>query len=258
MKTNVFERYPQLATLRGKVPDEIVEREVEERVARFKEFAVLAKQAIPNVWVSQVFPPEAEQGQIVLEKFLGQWGNITVEEVCKIALIAAWLKPRSVFEFGTYNGMTTFQLALNTPADCKIYTLDVQPDQSSELNVGAYDRCLVEKKGTARFDVGHYFAGTNAAAKITQLWGDSSKIDLSAYHKKVDLVFVDAAHTYPYVKSDTENALKLLRPGGVILWHDYLQLLHADVTQALYEFARAGMCISHLRGTSLAVYRDKN
>jgi len=70
----------------------------------------------------------------------------------------------------------------------------------------------------------------------------------------MDVVFVDAGHTYPYVKSDTENALSMLRPGGVILWHDYLQVLHPDVTQCLYEYRLAGLPIYHLRGTTLALH----
>jgi len=71
------------------------------------------------------------------------------------------------------------------------------------------------------------------------------------------MVFVDAGHTYRYVKSDTEKALKMLRPGGVILWHDYMQLLHPDVVQCLCEKAEVGLNIGHLRGTSLAVHFKK-
>ncbi len=255
---SIFERYPRLENLRGKVPDSIIEREIGEKIERFEHNAPFAAQMIRSVFLDQLFPAELESGKITLERFLGQWGNITVEEVCKIALIAAWLKPRRVFEFGTYNGMTTRQIALNTPADCRIVTMDVIPDSSeaAALEIGEIDSYLAKKCGAFRFRVGEYFLGTQQEAKIEQIWGDTLSLDVTPFMRQMDLVFVDAGHTYRYIKSDTENAVKMLAPGGgVILWHDYMQVLHPDVTQYLLERAQSGMRISHLRGTALAVHR---
>ena len=43
-----------------------------------------------------------------------------------------------------------------------------------------------------------------------------------AYENQMDFIFIDASHTYDYVKHDSQTALKLLRNGkGTILWHDY-------------------------------------
>lgn len=36
----------------------------------------------------------------------------------------------------------------------------------------------------------------------------------------MDFVFVDGFHCYEYVKNDTEKGLEMLRPGGIIAWHD--------------------------------------
>jgi hypothetical protein len=36
----------------------------------------------------------------------------------------------------------------------------------------------------------------------------------------MDLIFVDGAHSYEYVKNDTVKGLEMLRPGGIIAWHD--------------------------------------
>ena len=74
--------------------------------------------------------------------------------------------------------------------NAKIFTLDL-PDQPS----------------------GTCFIGQPLAAKITQLIGDSTKFDWSAYNNTLDFVFVDADHTYPFVMSDSRQALKLLRNG---------------------------------------------
>jgi hypothetical protein len=241
-------------TLRGKVPDEVIEREVGAKAEQFEHYRLLAQQKIPTVNLGNLFPTEIEKGRILLENFLGKTGNITIEEVCKICLIVVWLKPHGVFEFGTYNGMTTLQIATNAPENCRVHTLDIPPNEVSESQVGEYDSCLAEKAGAFQFEVGHYFKGTSFQDRISQVWGDSINIDLTSYYDQIDLVFVDAAHTYPYVKSDTKNALRMIRPGGVVLWHDYLHVLHSDVTKCLYEYAQNGLPVYHLRGTNLAVY----
>ena len=253
---SVYQRYPRLLNLKGKVPDEIVEREVNEKAVRFEEYILTAEQLIPTVRMCDVFPPEVETSRIVLENFLGQWGNVSVEELCKICLIAAWKKPASVFEFGTYNGATTLQIAMNTPENCRIVTLDVPPDSTdaAELEVGEIDHFLAQKQGAFNVEVGSFFKSSPYAEKVTQIWGDSMKVDLSAYAGAMDIVYVDAGHTYPYMKSDTENALKMIAPGGIIIWHDYNQVLHPDVTLCLMEYAEQGIEVRHLRGTNLAVH----
>ena len=35
------------------------------------------------------------------------------------------------------------------------------------------------------------------------------------------MVIVDGGHSYEVAKSDTQNALRLVRNGGVIAWDDY-------------------------------------
>jgi predicted O-methyltransferase YrrM len=36
-----------------------------------------------------------------------------------------------------------------------------------------------------------------------------------------DLIFIDAGHEYECVKKDTEEAMAHIKPGGVVIWHDY-------------------------------------
>lgn len=250
----LFDRFPQLRNLLGKVPVSMIREELGPKVALYDEVVARIGSLIPTVRLCDVFPAELEAGKITLERFLGQWGNISIEELCKICLIVAWLKPKSVFEFGTYNGMTTLQMALNTPDDCHITTLDVPPSQAVSLEIGGIDGVLAQKAGAFDLAIGHYFKESKVVDKILQVWGDSTRFNFEPFAQQMDFVFVDAGHTYAYVKADTQNALKMIRPGGVIVWHDYHQVLHPDVMVCLGEFAADGMRIVHLRGTNLAVY----
>jgi predicted O-methyltransferase YrrM len=253
MKTNLFERYPQLNTLRALVPDELIEEEVGSRVEEFEKSLAGAKRLISTVNLNKVFPAELERSAIQLENFLGHWGNVSVEELCKICLIVKWLRPKRVLELGTYNGMTTLQMALNAPPDCVVYTLDLPPEQTASLPLGRLDE-LVAKHFKERFNtrIGSYFENREDV-RIVQLWGDTATFDYSVLGGPVDLIFVDAAHDYQNKRHDCETAFRALMPGGVILWHDYAQVVNPEVTRCLDEYA-ADRPIFHLRNTNLAVY----
>jgi hypothetical protein len=68
-------------------------------------------------------------------------------------------------------------------------------------------------------------------------------------------VFVDGSHAYSYVVSDSERALRLVSPGGLVLWHDYAGPRHSPgVYRALNELAER-LPLVRITGTALAVYR---
>ena len=68
--------------------------------------------------------------------------------------------------------------------------------------------------------LGARFRGTEHAARIAQLRGDSRTYDFSDFLGRIDLVVVDAGHSYECAHSDTENALKMLSPLGAVVWDD--------------------------------------
>ncbi len=130
--------------------------------------------------------------------------------------IAAMLRPQRIFEIGTSRGRTTGLLAMNTPETTRIFTLDLPPDEPAPGL--ATDLHLIE---LAKSELGSTFRNTPWQARITQLLGNSATFDYSPYHDSMDLVLVDGSHSYPFVLRDTLNAFRMIRPGGVILWHDY-------------------------------------
>jgi hypothetical protein len=70
---------------------------------------------------------------------------------------------------------------------------------------------------------------------ITQIENDSPSARNNApiAHR---LGFVGAAHDYPHGLADSRTALRLVRPGGVVLWHDFNAhfpgLVHAIIEAA--------------------------
>lgn len=70
-----------------------------------------------------------------------------------------------------------------------------------------------------------------------------------------DAVFIDADHSREGVENDTRLALSVLRPGGIIIWHDDNCLPVVEVTQTLNDYCDAGARITHVAGTWLAFER---
>lgn len=221
----------------------------------FLEYRAKACEMIPVALLCDLFGEEMEHQQIVLERFLGKWGNLRVEPMAKICLIVRHLKPQRIFEMGTYTGATTLQMALNSPPTTKIFTLDLPPDNAhTKHELSKLDKLVADRFG-GQTETGCYFQGHRLSKKIEQLWGDTATFDYTPYHGTVDLVFIDAAHDYENKKSDTENALKILRPGGVIIWDNYLDSVNPYVTKYLYEFSLDHKVYA-LMNTNLAIYKS--
>ncbi|HEU4995169.1 MAG TPA: class I SAM-dependent methyltransferase [Gemmatimonadaceae bacterium] len=173
------------------------------------------------------------------------------------AWILAVLSKRSrlMFEFGTASGRTAYMWARNSPPDARVVTLTL-----GSGDVAAYRR----EAGDADQDVrnaldeshfsSYYYSGTPVESKILQRYGDSKTFDESPWAGACDLVFVDGSHALSYVLSDSRKALMLVRPGGLVLWHDYRGPALPGVYEALNQLAR-GLPLMHIAGTSLVAFR---
>ncbi len=214
-------------------------------------------------WKVDEYPPEIPQipqstylagdAAVRLSQLEMAPGNVSLVELALIAAICAKRRPTTIFEFGTFDGRTALNLAENSPPETRIYTLDLP---ASEVDATAHPLAAGEDLFVRKQYSGARFKATPHAGRITQLSGDSAKFDFSQYRGAIDLVFVDASHAYEYVLADSRTALDLVRPGGVILWHDYGTGNWPGVNRALNELRRADSRCAKLQwieGTSLVV-----
>ncbi|MCP4246658.1 MAG: hypothetical protein GY778_06385 [bacterium] len=148
---------------------------------------------------------------------LGEHGVFPGEAGLLVAELVAILQPLRTFEIGTFRGSKTALIAMNTPDAARIFTLDLPlteliPDRIT-------DKHLIEISSKR---VGECFRSTPwNESKITQLYGNSETFDFSPYYESMDFVVIDASHSRRYVFGDTMQAFQMVRPGGVLLWHDY-------------------------------------
>ena len=188
---------------------------------------------------------------VSLRELDGVNGNVSALELATLCKLVADRKPETMFEIGTFDGRTALNLAANGGEGSRVFTLDLPREGlgDTEYVIAEGDRQYVEKDGS-----GARFVGSDVEGRITQLYGDSASFDFGPYEGGVDLVFVDGAHSYDYVMSDSDRALRMLRGGkGVVVWHDYDSW--PDVTRALHELAErpeyAGM--RRIEGTTMVI-----
>jgi predicted O-methyltransferase YrrM len=70
----------------------------------------------------------------------------------------------------------------------------------------------------------------------------------------IDVVFIDGDHSHDVVRHDTDLARAIVEPGGVIIWHDYMN--HGvEVSRVLELDQHHGHDIRHIENTWLAFER---
>ncbi len=172
-------------------------------------------------------------------------------------ILAVLAKPaKTMFEFGTCTGKTAYLWARNASGDARVSTITLAPSQQHQYVKEAGDSASDTKFALreSAFEA-FVYSGTEVESRVEQLYGDSKHFDETPYLNWADLVFVDGSHARSYVESDTAKAMRIVKPGGLVLWHDYAGPGHAiGVFQALNELART-VPLRHVEGTTFAAWR---
>lgn len=226
---------------------------------RFSRKAVIPECSLPEV--DPIFRPGKFGTTLETEvHFVGRagipaLGAVRDSEAWILAALAK--KSRRILEFGTCTGRTTYLLAKNSPPGAVVTTLTLSPKMQEAFAVEKEDAALSIKQALEEsVFTDFYYTGTSVESKVKQLFMDSKQFDESEYVNSCDLIFVDGAHTYSYVLSDSRKALRMIKPGGLILWHDYFLIpgVTKGVYQALTELS-SEYPLRSVRETTFAVYR---
>ena len=139
-------------------------------------------------------------------------GSLPVSTLVPILELLKLVNAQNVLEIGTQYGLTTWHLAANVEEGGKVYTVDLPPCDDQQL--GGRE----QQPGTR---VGRFFMNTHEANNIEQILCDSRELDEESFLNTMDLIFIDGNHTYTFAVSDTILAMKVVKNGGVVIWHDY-------------------------------------
>ncbi|THD70590.1 class I SAM-dependent methyltransferase [Phenylobacterium sp.] len=192
-------------------------------------------------------------------------GSVTLLEAATLVSLVKLVKPRKIFEFGTFLGYSTSLLVENSADDCAVYSLDLGDSHVSGKPLDSFAEADLRSDGDindeylrgAQGALGpHYTRSLSAADKprLCLLQQDSRTFDPAAHglDGSVDIVFVDGGHDTETVTIDTANARKMIGDSGLIVWHDFNSNIHDDVTTFVKGLAKheVVVCIQH---TMLAI-----
>lgn len=202
----------------------------------------------PRVQLTELFPGIRDIDVTVRRAFdRNPNASLSPGEILALGAIVRLRQPQRILEVGTFEGNTTLNLAANAPADAQVTTLDLPPQFEGSFGMDVPGRM---QNPTAAPRVGRQFLNGSRDGRIQQVFGDSAVLDWSTLDGPFDLIFIDGCHFESYVRSDSENGISNLAPGGIIIWHDYGVI--EDVARVVDELD-ARLRISVILGTSLAI-----
>jgi predicted O-methyltransferase YrrM len=158
--------------------------------------------------------------------------------------LANIVRPRVLIEFGVNEGVTARRVLDNVPTLERYIGIDVPQDYVTPL------QC---QRAEVPEDAGVY------AASDPRFWLLTVVAPLTADQlEPCDCAFIDGDHSAIGVLRDSELARELVRPGGMIVWHDHGNHA-AEVTQVLEALAEdRGWPIKAIANSWLAFCRINN
>lgn len=152
--------------------------------------------------------------------------------------------PRHVIEFGVNVGRTAKVIMANVDGIEDYTGIDVAPG-------------YVPAKAVQRNEIpAHPGELVGADPRFQLVVRPRGSLDLTAADlAPCDAAFIDGDHGREAVLHDTALARALVRPGGIIVWHDYHDLGTVDVKDVLDDMSQAGAAIMCVDRTWLAFER---
>jgi predicted O-methyltransferase YrrM len=144
-------------------------------------------------------------------------------ELSELAAMVQAHAPRVVLELGTARGGTFFVLTQMASSDATLISVDL-PAGIGGSGYPAWKMPIFQSFATGDQSVHLIRADSHSPTTL-----DEVRTILGG--RKVDLLFIDADHSYAGVKGDYERYSPLVRPGGVICVHDVVPNPYNDAIE---------------------------
>jgi predicted O-methyltransferase YrrM len=165
------------------------------------------------------------------------------ETAILVALVNS-VSPRVMIEFGCNQGITAKRLLDNVPSLEKYIGIDVVADHVPTLKCQSSEVPIVAGHHAASDDRFSVYLAPSITIGAEQL-------------EPCDAIFIDGDHSDAAVTHESHLAKKLVRPGGIICWHDYGNSA-VEVTQVLNRLCGKGWPINRVEHSWLAFMRRQN
>ncbi|MHC4662640.1 MAG: class I SAM-dependent methyltransferase [Planctomycetota bacterium] len=201
------------------------------------------KDSIPSIRISDLhnklgFKNFIECAESSLSKHLAKW-KMEIDDAPIFRYIYRNFRPERHLEFGTWQGQGVLYCleecnatvwTINRPfGEDRVDGENAYGHDNDELptikkwalKIGMPPKEYAYRTDTIGF-IGRFYLEKNLGARVCQIYCDSREWDNSNYPSDFfDTVLIDGGHQEEIVISDTRKALEVLRPGGIIMWHDF-------------------------------------
>lgn len=120
-------------------------------------------------------------------------------------LLASLAAGKRVLELGSYTGLSTIVLAR---VATEVWSVDWH---GGDAEIGARDTLAQLDRNLRRYGV---------RDRVVLLVGRFGAVLPQLAAGSFDLAYIDGAHDFESVEADTREALRLVAPGGTLVWHD--------------------------------------
>ncbi|MEO8662678.1 MAG: class I SAM-dependent methyltransferase [Bryobacteraceae bacterium] len=133
-------------------------------------------------------------------------------EIMELASLVAAARPETIVEIGTSRGGTLFMLCRLAPASATIVSVDMPGAGFGEAYTNDHVQLfkLFPRAGQTLHILSADSHSVETVAKVREALGG----------RPIDLLFIDGDHSYEGVRKDFEMYAPLVRPEGLIAFHD--------------------------------------
>ncbi len=219
-------------------------------------------------YLRRVIDREAEKKHYVIQKYGLQYGLPVVDLLDLFPNLEETVKP---YSFLGNNSLPIDLAVLKALArryeHCRYLEIGTWRGESAANIAEIAEECVsidlpeeeLRRRGFSDGFIANMRVYSQGLQNIQYVYHDARTLDFSTLGK-FDLVFIDGDHSYEGVKSDTENAFKVLRDNrSVIVWHDY-----GVTTETIWWSVLAGILdgcpeqershLYHISNTLCAIY----
>jgi predicted O-methyltransferase YrrM len=162
-----------------------------------------------------------------------------------LAALARSISARDMLEIGCRDGRTARLMLHNVPTLQRYQGIDVKPGYRPQHS---HQLSEIPK-------IPGMFANDNPRFEL--ILRPRGSLDLTADDlPPCDICYIDGDHGDFAVNRDSNLAFRIVRPGGLIVWHDYNNSPTVDVKKIIDFYAACGYPIKLIAGTWFAYMRN--